>query len=114
MTKFLVKKISFSTYVKIAALFGASIGLLFTTLFVLMIPMLLLSSEQGDLLIILPVFLFAPLLFILPFGLYGVISYPFYLLACKVLKKFTLEVELIPIEEQTQPEETPANKNSEF
>ena len=35
--------------------------------------------------------------------MYGVISYPFYLLICKVIKKLTIEVELAPTELSIQP-----------
>lgn len=106
MTNILVKKISFSTYVKFAALLGASIALFFIATFILMFPIVLLSSLGESPSMILPMYIIS--LFFLPafafvFGMYGVISYPFYLLVCKVLKKFTLEVELIPVEEEVQP-----------
>lgn len=117
MTKFLVKKISFSTYVKFAALLGASIALFFIAIFILMLPIVLFSALGESSSTILGMYIM--LLFILPafifgFGMYGVITYPFYLLICNVIKKFTLEVELLPIEEQIQPNKMNSNQNSEF
>ncbi len=72
----------------------------------LMLPMILLETPKEELLTTLPMFpafLLAPIIAAFPFAMYGVISYPFYLLICKVIKKLTIEVELSPTELSTQP-----------
>ncbi len=117
MTKLVVKKIGFSTYVKFSALMGASIGILMSIVAVLMFIVFLLDTTKEELLTILPplfAFLFAPVIVAFPFAMYGVISYPFYLLICKIFKKFTLEVELSSIEYPPQPISTVGMPNIPF
>ena len=106
MTKIVVKKISFSTYVKFAALLGVSIGMLMAIMAVFMFIAFLSDTPKEELLTTLPplfAFLLAPIIMAFPFAMWGVITYPFYLLICKILKKFTLEVELPSMEYQPQP-----------
>lgn len=117
MTKILVKKISFSTYIKIVALFGASLGLLMTTLFLLMLPTILsydTSSETFSIVPFIAAYIFAPIMATMAFVLWGTMSYPMFLLIRKVFKKLTLEVELVPVEIKPLPEEITTNQNSEF
>ncbi len=106
MKKVVVKKISSSTYIKFSAWFGASTGVLLAVMAFLMIPMILMDTPKEELLTTLPplsIFLFAPIMGALVFGIYGVITYPFYLLLCRILKKMTLEIEFQPIETPPQP-----------
>lgn len=106
MTKIVVKKISFSTYVKFAALFGVSIGMFMAIMAVFMFIVFLSDTPKEELLTTLPplfAFLLAPIITALPLAMWGVITYPFYLLTCKIFKTFTLEVELPPMEYQPQP-----------
>ena len=106
MKKVVVKKISSSTYIKFSALFGASTGVLLAVMAFLMIPVILMDTPKEELLTTLPplsIFLFAPIMGALAFGIYGVITYPFYLLICKIFKKFTLEIEFQPVETPPQP-----------
>ena len=113
MTKIIVKKISFSTYIKFVALFGASLGLLMTIIFLIILPTIFLSDATFEGSPIIP-FFFMPILTTMAFTIWGTMSYPLFLLIRKIFKKITLEVEISPIEEQSQPEETPTNQNSEF
>ncbi|MBO5332798.1 MAG: hypothetical protein J6B37_01635 [Clostridia bacterium] len=106
MTKLVVKKISFSTYVKFVALFGASLGMFMVVMALLMLPMILLETPKEDWLTTLPMF---PAFFIAPFictfvlTVWGVITYPMFLLIQKIFKKFTLKVEFPHVEYPPQP-----------
>ena len=106
MTKLVVKKISFSTYIKFIALFGVSLGTLMTVMACLMLPMFLLGTPKEEILTTLPmffVFLLAPFFWAFALTAWGVITYPIFLLIQKIFKKFTLEVEFPPVEYQPQP-----------
>ena len=107
MTKIVVKKISFSTYIKFMALFGASLGLLMTALFLLMLPMMITAEiTQDSAFSIVPfviTYLLCPVIGAFVFTMWGLFSYPMFLLIQKIFKKITLEVELPPMEYQPQP-----------
>lgn len=107
MTKLVVKKISFSTYIKFVALFGASLGLLMTIIFLIMLPTMFAAeiAHEGDFSIVPFVFtyLLCPILCAIAFTIWGLMSYPMFLLIQKIFKKITLEVEFPPVEYQPQP-----------
>ncbi len=107
MTRIVVKKISFSTYIKFVALFGASLGLLMTLVFLFIFPTVILGDvPKEEFISMLPfvfVYLFCPLICAFAFTVWGVMSYPMFLLIQKIFKKFTLEVEFPPVEYPPQP-----------
>lgn len=106
MTKLVVKKISFSTYIKFIALFGASLGMFMVAMALLMLPVILLETPKEELfatLSMLPAFLFAPFICTFVFTVWGAITYPMFLLIQKILRKLTLNVEFSPIENHSQP-----------
>ena len=106
MTKVVVKKISFSTYIKFSALFGASLGMVAMAMAFLMLPMILLETPKEELLTTLPMFpafFIAPLIFTFLLTGWGVITYPMFLLIQKIFRKLTLNVEISSIENYPQP-----------
>lgn len=106
MTKIVIKKISFSTYIKFVALFGGSLGLLMTLLFLLIFPTVILGDvPKEEFISMLPfalVYFLCPFICAFAFVIWGVMSYPAFLLIQKIFKKFTLEVEFPPVEYQPQ------------
>ena len=105
MTTFIVKKISFSTYIKFIALFGASLGMFMVVIALLIIPITLLETPKEEILTTLsmiPAFVFAPFICAFVLSVWGIITYPMFLLIQKIFKKFTLEVEFPPVEYQPQ------------
>ena len=101
MTNIVVKKISFSTYIKFIALFGASLGMFMVVMALLILPLSLFETPKEEILTTIsmfPAFFFAPFICTFVFSIWGVITYPMFLLIQKIIKKLTLNVEISSIE----------------